>query len=249
MSRKIPKIIHQIWFNFKDDQSGRDIGDHNKELHKRVQDKNLNYKLILWREEDAENLLKNHFPNYLSTYLFLNPIIRKVDYIRFFILYKYGGIYLDMDYFCLKSFDDYFNDYPQYKDADIILSKSCYGPWITNSIMMSKPLCKFWKFCFDQSKYGTLIPWWGTLQDHIETSCTTGPHFMTVVYEEYRKFSCDSEKFIIEEPPFFVAKDFKDAIYTWHEGHTSWIKSEDFLTIEWVSLIIIIVVVFLHYKN
>jgi inositol phosphorylceramide mannosyltransferase catalytic subunit len=248
MSHKIPKIIHQIWFNFQTDDSGLDIGDHNRSLQKRLSDKNPNYKIFLWREQEAENLLKKYFPAYLSTYLFLDPIIRKVDYIRFFILYKYGGIYLDMDYFCLKSFDDYFNDYPQYKDSDIVLSKSCYGPWITNSIMMSRPGCNFWQFCFDQSKYGTLIPWWGNLQNHIETSCMTGPYFMTIVHESYKKIACNIEKITIEDPPLFLAQDFNNAVYTWHEGHTSWIKSKDFLTIEWICLIIIIIVVFLHYK-
>ena len=248
MSLKIPKIIHQVWFNFKGDNSGRDIGDHNRDLRKRLQNKNPNYRIVLWREEDAEALLKKDFPRYFSAFLFLEPIIRRVDYIRFFILFKYGGIYLDMDYFALRSFDEYFTDYPQYKDSDIVLSKSCYGPWITNSIMMSRPGCKFWKFCYESSKNGTLIPWWGTLQNHIETACTTGPHFMTIAHQTYKELNCNIEKITVEEPPFFVAQEFKDAIYTWHEGHTSWIKSDDFLTIEWISLIIIIISVFLHYK-
>ena len=245
---KIPKIIHQVWFNFSASLDGRDIGSHNKDLRKRIKDKNPGYNINLWREEDVEILFKNYFPEYWSTYLFLEPIIRKVDYIRFFILYKYGGIYLDMDYFVLKGFDEYFDDYPQYKTSDIILSKSCYGPWITNSIMMSRSGCGFWKFCMEQVKTGTLIPWWGILQNHIETSCTTGPHFMTVAHEEYLKIFSKAEKITIEEPHVFVAQDFKDAIYTWHEGHTSWIKSSDFLTVEWLSLMIIIITVFLHYK-
>lgn len=248
MSLKIPKIVHQVWFNFKDTPDGRDIGRHNEELRERLRAKNPKYALILWREEDADALFKKYFPQYYSTYLFLEPTIRKVDYVRFFILFKYGGIYLDMDYFVLRSFDDYFNDYPQYKDSDVVLSRSCYGPWITNSIMMSRPACKFWQFCYEQSKHGTLIPWWGTLQNHVETACTTGPHFMTVAYENYLKIGCGVEKITIEEPPLFVAQQFKDAVYTWHEGHTSWIKTEHFLTIEWISLIIIVIASLLHYR-
>jgi hypothetical protein len=148
-----------------------------------------------------------------------------------------------MDYFSLKGFDQYFLDYPQYKDYDIVLSRSCYGPWITNSIMMSRQGCNFWKFCMEQVKNGVLIPWWGNLQSHIETACTTGPHFMTVVYDSYLKLVSNPEKFHIAEPPLFVSQEFKDSIYTWHEGHTSWIKSEDFLSVEWISLIIIVLIV------
>ena len=31
--------------------------------------------------------------------------IQRCDVIRYFLLYHYGGIYADMDYFCSKSFD------------------------------------------------------------------------------------------------------------------------------------------------
>ncbi len=248
MSCKIPKLIHQVWFNFTGEVGGGDIGEHNRLLRERVRAKNPNYRIHLWREKESEELIKKSYPQYWSTYLFLDPIIRKVDYLRFFLLHKYGGIYLDVDYFVLQNFDKYFTDYPQYKDSDIVLSRSCYGPWITNSILMSGPGRKFWKFCMDQVKNGALVPWWGNLQSHIETSCTTGPHFMTMAYEAYMKTACGPEKFTIEEPPLFVAQEFSDSVYAWHEGQTSWIKSEDFLTVEWLTFLIIIVILILRFR-
>lgn len=246
MSYKIPKIIHQIWFDFG---YGRDIGDHNKRLIKRMKEKNSNYISFLWREEDADNLLKKYYPNYWCTYHTLEPVIKKVDFLRFFILHHYGGIYLDMDFYCLKNFDDYFNDFPQYKDSDIILSRSCYGPWITNSIMMSAKGSKFWEFCMKKVKDKELIPWWGELQTHIDTSCTAGPYFMTKVVECYQESAYIKNKITIVDVPYFISIDFKDAVYAWHEGHTSWIEGKHFVNPEIVTFTIILILFAFIYKR
>ena len=51
-------------------------------------------------------MIKNHYPWFLDTYNNYKYKIQKIDAIRPFILYHYGGMYVDLDYECFKPFDD-----------------------------------------------------------------------------------------------------------------------------------------------
>ena len=240
-----PKIIHQIWFDFSLDGSGQDMGDHNKKLVARVKEKNPKYRHYLWSEKTVDFLIKKYYSDYWLFYSFLDPVIRKVDFARFFILHFYGGIYLDIDYYCIKGFDDYFRDYPQDLTKNIILHKSCYGNWITNSIMLSKEKQSFWLYCMEKVKIGDLVPWWGNLQTHLETSTFAGPYFMTEavknwILEKEKEKEKETKIKIISEP-LFLAQNFQDCKYTFHEGHTTWINGKDFITPEFILIIIVII--------
>jgi mannosyltransferase OCH1-like enzyme len=250
--REWPKIIHQIWFDFSLDGSGNDMGKHNRGLRERLKEKNKKWKHWLWAEKSVDFLIRKYYSKYWLFYNFLDPVIRKVDYARFFILHFYGGIYLDMDYYCIKGFDDYFSDYPQDLNNDIILNKSCYGDWITNSIMMSREKNPFWLSCIEKAYTGELIPWWGNLQTHLETSCFAGPYFMTESYrewvsQEFEKKGSRKNKIKIISEPLFLAQNFEDCKYFFHEGHTSWISKEHFLTPEFLLFLMIVILVM--YKN
>ena len=62
--------------------------------------KNLNpeYKYNLYTDDDMDNFVNEHFPGVISEcYNKLNIIVAKVDLWRYLVLYKYGGVYLDMD--------------------------------------------------------------------------------------------------------------------------------------------------------
>lgn len=95
----IPKIIHYCWLS----------DDTYPELIKRCiasWKKNLpDYELILWNKDkikiDSNSWLKQTYS--VKKYAFA------ADYIRFYALYNYGGIYLDADVEVLKSFDPLLN--------------------------------------------------------------------------------------------------------------------------------------------
>jgi mannosyltransferase OCH1-like enzyme len=46
---------------------------------------------------DRESFIAEHFPQYLHLYNHIGPGIFKSDLWRYLVLYKYGGIYVDMD--------------------------------------------------------------------------------------------------------------------------------------------------------
>ena len=84
----IPKIIHQIWIGYKE----RPIN-----LMNSWKMKNPDFQYILWDEEkiEKENFSTRNKVEEMKEYC------GKADIIRYEILYKYGGIYVDADSYCI----------------------------------------------------------------------------------------------------------------------------------------------------
>ncbi len=201
----IPKIIHQT--------APRDRSKWKEEWFK-CHDTWVNtfespeYVHILWFDEDLDNLIKDHFPWFKSIYDSYDSIIKKVDIARYFILYKYGGIYADMDYLCTKNFYDLL---PQDK---ISISES---PWknneyIQNALMISPPENDFWLKVIEKAKTRTKLP----------VLDATGPRLLSDTYFENTK-----DVNILPEKLFNPNTENNDhkseEVYTIHLGTKSWI--------------------------
>ncbi len=52
-----------------------------------------------------ESFMKENGGEFARYYFNLEFIIQKCDFFRFFVVYKLGGIYLDIDVFLIKSFE------------------------------------------------------------------------------------------------------------------------------------------------
>ena len=97
----VPKIIHQTA------PKNRNLWSKTwYECHKTWQKHfpTSEYKHILWYDEDLDHFIKtkhNWFYKYYKNY---PKNINRIDIARYFILYTYGGIYADMDYYCSKNF-------------------------------------------------------------------------------------------------------------------------------------------------
>lgn len=91
----IPKIIHYCWFGY-----GK-----MSELHKKCINswKNVlhDYKIVLWDENnfDIDSCIYTREAYQAKKYAYVS------DYVRLYALSKFGGIYLDIDVFVLKSFN------------------------------------------------------------------------------------------------------------------------------------------------
>ena len=95
---------------------------------------------MMWNDEDLDNFMKIEFPQYYEIYKNYDKNIKRIDIARYFILYKYGGIYADMDYICFKNF---YNLIPQNK---VSISESPYpeNEYIQNALMISPKNHPFW---------------------------------------------------------------------------------------------------------
>lgn len=108
------KIIHQIWLQGENNipVKFRDNITKTKNLHKK-----WNY--ILWDDLKIIKLLRTN-DKLLNTYYKLEYLHQKVDFARYVILYIYGGIYIDIDAYAIKSLDKLVDLHKKYK---LIVSK------------------------------------------------------------------------------------------------------------------------------
>jgi len=91
----IPKIIHQIWIG--DKPAPTKFMDTWREKHPE-------YEYIRWNEDE---LKKRNFISELSNKVDeMEEICGKADILRWEILYKYGGIYIDADSICVEPLDN-----------------------------------------------------------------------------------------------------------------------------------------------
>ena len=91
----IPKIIHQIW-----------IGDNNEptKFMNTWKNKNPEFEYIKWNEEELKN--RNITLECANRVNEIEEMCGKADIIRWELLYKYGGIFLDADSICIEPIDD-----------------------------------------------------------------------------------------------------------------------------------------------
>ena len=140
----IPKTIFQTW------KSKTVLPDNMKYWQSTWTKYNENYNYVLWDDDDNRKFIKEHYPWFLKMYDMYNVNIKRVDAIRYFYLYHYGGIYADLDFECLKNFDDLIEK----TNNDIILGKmveidhNSNDHNMPNALMISKPRVNFWLCVF-----------------------------------------------------------------------------------------------------
>jgi mannosyltransferase OCH1-like enzyme len=102
----IPKIIHQIWIGPKPAPTT---------LMNTWKEKNPDFEYIYWNEE--EFVKRNMKFKCQSKIDEIEEINGKADILRWEILYKYGGVFLDADSICIEPIDNE------------LLSKKCFAGW------------------------------------------------------------------------------------------------------------------------
>jgi len=135
---RLPKLIHQQWFS----------DPIVKEPQKSWRDKVLkifpDHHHLLWTDEKARHLIETKFPWFLKQYDTYDVNIKRVDAARYFILYEYGGLYMDLDYEPLENFWDRLPD-----DAPAVIQSMLYvHESVQNSLMSSPPKHEFWNVTF-----------------------------------------------------------------------------------------------------
>lgn len=127
----IPKIIHQTAKDRNLTWEENRLVSHMKNILK-------GWEYRFWDDNENEELVKKHFPQYLEKYNRIKKGVAKADIARYMYMYVYGGFYFDTDYKVLK-------EIPQY-----IMEKKCILPVsrtnfrIGNAILASIPGHKFW---------------------------------------------------------------------------------------------------------
>ena len=93
-----PKNLFRIWFCTQDKCGGWNLKQFSSTIA--TTKRNLpGWKEILFRDKDADIFLENEFgPKHVVTKVFrlLNYGVMQADFLRILLIYKYGGLYLDM---------------------------------------------------------------------------------------------------------------------------------------------------------
>lgn len=88
---EIPKIIHQIWAGGNVPRTFQILSDTWKHDYP-------DWKYIFWNDQTINSFMQEYYPQYQMDFQRLPYNIQRCDVIRYLILYKMGGMYVDFDY-------------------------------------------------------------------------------------------------------------------------------------------------------
>jgi mannosyltransferase OCH1-like enzyme len=114
----IPKSIHQIWFQGKENMPA-----HLLEYHNSWKRNCPDYRITVWDDTSIRRLLSIAPEWVKDTYESYEKMIQKIDFAKYVILYYNGGVYIDMDVTSLKSL----NETPGITSSRAIFSKMPYN--------------------------------------------------------------------------------------------------------------------------
>lgn len=157
-TKKIPKIIHQTW-------KTKHIPKEFQSYHKKIKTTFKEFEHILWTDKDNRDFIEEKFSWFLPIYDGYKKNIERVDAVRYFILYEYGGIYMDLDYSVRTNFYDKL-ELTKINLVESYFLKDC----ASNFLMASPPKIDLWKKVFHH-----LI----LCRNKVHTFHSTGPYMLT----------------------------------------------------------------------
>lgn len=174
----IPKIIHQTYKNHNLPETYKTCQTEIKRLHP-------DFEYRFYTDEDMDRLMKTEFSEYYDKFNELPRMIMKIDMFRYFLMYKYGGLYTDMDYLMFNYFDMLNENVviPCNREDDYG-NPICLG----NCIFASEPNHPYWKslmdtlFIIDRTKLD-----YNRDQNIDGNILGTGPMFVFDMWKKYSK--------------------------------------------------------------
>jgi mannosyltransferase OCH1-like enzyme len=217
-------IIHQIWFGIipNKNEAEKTMASLSK-FRDSWLIKNPTWVYKCWNLTDCRLLIKIYFPKYLNMYDKYPYIIQKCDCVRYCILYRYGGLYADMDYYCNRSWDKVIKDYPGNLYITETPNKITQYTQISNSLMYSKPNNPFWKHLLLEMEKSQKMPLY--YSKHMIIMYTTGPCIIDRIFHKYKeKYSLKTYPYKLFHP-FGITSELKvnnTSIYSYHLQKGSW---------------------------
>ena len=164
----IPKIIHLSY------KSKEEILPEWKDVLSAWKKTNPTWEIKFWSDKDNEELVLSEFPWFYETYKKFKYNIQRADAVRCCYLFKYGGLYIDMDYLPINKIDKLF--YNNINDNQIYITMNTSCLYFINSFMASKSGCLFW-IDYLKEIIKTKVKWYWTKS--LEVFYTTGPFQLT----------------------------------------------------------------------
>jgi mannosyltransferase OCH1-like enzyme len=130
--------LHQIWFNL----GASDVAPHSTRRYL-IREMNPDLEYRLWSLSDANKLVSQHYPQYMSLWNSFPHGINKADFFRYILMHRFGGIYFDLDFVCCRSLQ------PLMKENTVVLGEewpySFRDATVHNGALVSgSPFHPFW---------------------------------------------------------------------------------------------------------
>lgn len=205
---RIPRIIHQTW------KTKNAPPNWNITVQSVLQMNSDKFQYRVWTDTDIHNFVRQEDPYfYEHTFTKYSFDIQRIDAVRYYILYRFGGIYIDMDNGCLKPFDSLLNALEAVDpDVEHLAAFPRTKPiGISNGFMISTKEHPFLKILISR------LP----LFDHhflihyFTIMLSTGPSYLSVNEFYFNPSIYQSAVRIIDEHVYA-------SIYTWHTTGNSW---------------------------
>jgi hypothetical protein len=134
------------------------------------------FEYVLWTDETLEELVRTIYPNHYDVWKDYPAQIHRADFARALILYNFGGIYADMDYYCNKRF---------FESLPIGVVAVAESPWVPremmqNALMISPSRHPYWHYVIVEMMARSVI---GAVISGDHTLEMTGPK----VFEDLEK--------------------------------------------------------------
>lgn len=211
----IPKKLHLIWLGPKNPPAifAQCLGSIEKHLP--------GWEVRIWKDRDMAGL------NLYNQKYFDEEVnyAAKADILRYEILYRFGGVYIDVDIILLKDLDILIHTYEFFAGLEACENEAILG----NAIIASAPGHPILKNCIDMIQHhrtGDLLDW--------KVVQRTGPvHFQKSFYDIAKQFT-DIARVIVLPSSFFFPVSYKDR-NTDNIKKNSCVKNETFCVHHWTN--------------
>ena len=138
----IPQVIHQTWKSqFVGEPFRREWMDSWMEVNA-----GDGWEHRFWTDSDLETFVAEEFPEFLGVYRGYDEHIKRVDAARYLILKRLGGVYVDLDFACLKPLDDLLGDASLlFGYQSTVRPNGARPDAVCNAFMASVPEHPFWE--------------------------------------------------------------------------------------------------------
>ena len=149
---------------------------------------NRNWIYCHWTDDDLESFIEAQYPGFASLYHRYRYPISRVDVARYFLLYHYAGIYLDLDISCIVPFDQIVTSVanvtsPNHRiESDVILAEAAPFGVVGDFIGVRRRRSSFMRHVVVGLPAAADV--WYPLP-YLTVMCGTGPIYLT---RKLRKF-------------------------------------------------------------
>ena len=180
--------------------------------------KNPGWKFYIWSTKSVRRLIKKRFTvDLLNLFDSYELDIQRADSMRHFIMYEFGGVYVDLDMECVQPLNNFVDNYTciisTEPDEHRLLLYNQSQPYLTGAFLASVPKHPFYLMAINQLSQNLALARHLKFPQNVFVS--TGPKMIQNVYERYRKLNRHSKlkDAIFIAPPYLTAPkpdgDFK----------------------------------------